>query len=66
MNKRVRQVVTATRGSIVGEYFPLDHADYSKTVGRGEDETRRRQEVTIQLMITATLWHPENAEACRS
>jgi len=33
MNKRVREVVTAQGGSIVGEeYFPLDHADYSKTV----------------------------------
>ena len=29
MNKKVRQVVTANRGAIVGEeYFPLDHADY--------------------------------------
>jgi ABC-type branched-subunit amino acid transport system substrate-binding protein len=35
MNKRVRQVVTANGGEIVGEeYFPLDHADYSKTVER--------------------------------
>ena len=33
MNKRVRQVVTANGGSIVGEeYFPLDHADYRQTV----------------------------------
>src|SRR5437016_7140237 len=33
MNKKVRQVVTAKCGSIVGEeYFPLDHADYSKTM----------------------------------
>src|SRR5437763_2893910 len=33
MNKRIRQAVTANGGTIVGEdYFPLDHADYSKTV----------------------------------
>src|SRR5882724_4061979 len=33
MNKKVRQVVTANGGEIVGEeYFPLDHADYEKTV----------------------------------
>jgi ABC-type branched-subunit amino acid transport system substrate-binding protein len=33
MNKKVRQVVTANGGAIVGEeYFPLDHTDYSKTI----------------------------------
>src|SRR6266581_4382899 len=33
MNKKVRQVVTANGGAIVGEeYFPLDHADYRKTI----------------------------------
>ena len=33
MNKKVRQVVTANSGAIVGEeYFPLDHADYGKTI----------------------------------
>jgi branched-chain amino acid transport system substrate-binding protein len=33
MNKKVREVVTANDGTIVGEeYFPLDHADYSKTI----------------------------------
>src|SRR5919197_714035 len=33
MNEKVRQVVTANGGAIVGEeYFPLDHADYSETV----------------------------------
>jgi ABC-type branched-subunit amino acid transport system substrate-binding protein len=33
MNKKVRQVVTANGGAIVGEeYFPLDHTDYGKTV----------------------------------
>ena len=35
MNKKVRQVVTANGGAIVGEeYFPLDHADYSKTIDK--------------------------------
>jgi len=35
MNKKVRQVVTALGGEIVGEeYFPLDHADYGKTVDK--------------------------------
>jgi ABC-type branched-subunit amino acid transport system substrate-binding protein len=33
MNRKVREVVTANGGTIVGEeYFPLDHADYSKAV----------------------------------
>ena len=33
MNKKVRQVVTANGGAIVGEeYFPLDHADYAQTI----------------------------------
>ena len=33
MNTKVRQVVTANGGAIVGEeYFPLDHTDYGKTV----------------------------------
>jgi branched-chain amino acid transport system substrate-binding protein len=33
MNKKVRQVVTANGGTIVGEeYFPLDHADYSQAI----------------------------------
>jgi ABC-type branched-subunit amino acid transport system substrate-binding protein len=35
MNARVRDVVTANGGTIVGEeYFPLDHADYRATVER--------------------------------
>jgi urea transport system substrate-binding protein len=35
MNKKVREVVTANGGSIVGEeYFPLDHSDYAGTVAR--------------------------------
>jgi branched-chain amino acid transport system substrate-binding protein len=33
MNKKVRELVTANGGLIVGEeYFPLDHADYRDTV----------------------------------
>jgi len=37
MNARVREVVTASGGSIVGEeYHPLDHADYSGTIARIE------------------------------
>lgn len=33
LNDRVRQVVTANGGTIVGEeYFPLDHADYAHTI----------------------------------
>jgi ABC-type branched-subunit amino acid transport system substrate-binding protein len=33
MNQKVRQVVTAHGGSIVGEeYFALDHSDYGKTI----------------------------------
>jgi len=35
MNARVREVVTANGGAIVGEeYFPLDHMDYDATVER--------------------------------
>ncbi len=35
MNARVREVVTAAGGTIVGEeYFPLDHMDYGATVDR--------------------------------
>jgi urea transport system substrate-binding protein len=35
MNKKVREIVTANGGTIEGEeYFPLDHADYSKTIER--------------------------------
>src|SRR6266478_4717079 len=33
LNTKVRQVVTANGGTIVGEeYFPLDHADYRETI----------------------------------
>jgi branched-chain amino acid transport system substrate-binding protein len=35
MNDRVRQLVTADGGSIVGEeYYPLDHMEYGETVAR--------------------------------
>jgi ABC-type branched-subunit amino acid transport system substrate-binding protein len=35
LNKKVRQVVTANGGAIVGEeYFPLDHTDYGETVDK--------------------------------
>jgi branched-chain amino acid transport system substrate-binding protein len=35
LNKKVREVVTANGGAIVGEeYFPLDHTDYAETVER--------------------------------
>jgi branched-chain amino acid transport system substrate-binding protein len=35
MNEKVREVVEANGGSIVGEeYYPLDHADYRETVAR--------------------------------
>jgi len=35
MNKKVRELVTANGGAIVGEeYFPLDHTDYGKTVAK--------------------------------
>src|SRR6266567_4511764 len=33
MNKRVRELVTASGGTVVGEeYFPLDHMEYGETV----------------------------------
>src|SRR3954467_8080473 len=35
LNEKVREVVTANGGSIVGEeYFPLDHDDYKATVSK--------------------------------
>jgi branched-chain amino acid transport system substrate-binding protein len=35
INQKVRQVVTANGGAIVGEeYFPLDHTDYGKTIDK--------------------------------
>jgi branched-chain amino acid transport system substrate-binding protein len=38
MNKKIRELVTAGGGSIVGEeYFPLDHMDYRATVAKIND-----------------------------
>src|SRR5919204_1995037 len=35
MNQKVRELVTANGGEIVGEeYFPMDHTDYGKTVDK--------------------------------
>ena len=35
MNKKVRELVTANGGEIVGEeYFPMDHTDYGQTVDK--------------------------------
>lgn len=35
MNKKIRQIVAANGGTIVGEeYFPLDHADYARTIDK--------------------------------
>jgi branched-chain amino acid transport system substrate-binding protein len=35
LNEKVREVVTANGGAIVGEeYYPLDHTDYGETVDR--------------------------------
>src|SRR5713101_7494508 len=49
MNKKVRQVVTANGGAIVGEeYFPLDHTDYSKTV---EKITSSGAEVVFNTIV---------------
>ena len=49
MNQRVRQVVTANGGAIVGEeYFPLDHADYNKTI---EKITSTGAEVVFNTIV---------------
>lgn len=49
MNKKVRELVTANGGSIVGEeYFPLDHADYSKTI---EKITATGAEVVFNTIV---------------
>ena len=41
MNKKVREVVTAEGGSVVGEeYFPMDHLDYE--AGSSPTSWRRR------------------------
>src|SRR5438094_2636477 len=50
MNKKVRQVATANGGAIVGEeYFPLDHADYGKTVNK---ITSSGAEVVFNTIVT--------------
>src|SRR3989441_7650467 len=49
MNKKVRQVVTANGGSIVGEeYFPLDHADYGRII---EDIMSTDAEVVFNTIV---------------
>jgi len=49
MNKKVREVVTANGGTIVGEeYFPLDHSDYRATVER---ITRSGAEVVFNTIV---------------
>src|SRR6266545_4939239 len=49
MNKKVRHVVTADGGAIVGEeYFPLDHTDYSKTI---EKITSSSAEVVFNTIV---------------
>ena len=49
MNKRVREVVTAHGGSIVGEeYYPLDHTDYERTV---EDIMSTGAEVVFNTIV---------------
>jgi len=49
MNAKVRQVVTANGGAIVGEeYFPLDHADYGRTI---EQITSSGAEVVFNTIV---------------
>jgi ABC-type branched-subunit amino acid transport system substrate-binding protein len=49
MNKKVRHVVTANGGEIVGEeYFPLDHTDYGKTI---EKITSSGAEVVFNTIV---------------
>jgi ABC-type branched-subunit amino acid transport system substrate-binding protein len=49
MNKKVRDVVAAGGGSIVGEeYFPLDHTDYQRTV---EDIMSTGAEVVFNTIV---------------
>ena len=49
MNKKVREVVTANGGAIVGEeYFPLDHTDYRETV---EKITSSGAEVVFNTIV---------------
>src|SRR5712675_611617 len=49
MNKKVRQVVTANGGAIVGEeYFPLDHTDYAQMI---EKITASGAEVVFNTIV---------------
>src|SRR3954447_6336093 len=49
MNKKVREVVTANGGAIVGEeYFPLDHTDYARTI---EKITASGAEVVFNTIV---------------
>lgn len=49
MNKKVRQLVIANGGAIVGEeYFPLDHTDYGKTI---EKVTSSGAEVVFNTIV---------------
>jgi ABC-type branched-subunit amino acid transport system substrate-binding protein len=49
MNRKVRELVTANGGSIVGEeYFPLDHADYRRTI---DDITATGAEVVFNTIV---------------
>ncbi len=49
MNKKVREVVTAEGGEIVGEeYFPLDHTDYERVV---EDIMATGAEVVFNTIV---------------
>ncbi len=49
MNEKVREVVTANGGAIVGEeYFPLDHTDYRETI---EKITSSGAEVVFNTIV---------------
>jgi ABC-type branched-subunit amino acid transport system substrate-binding protein len=49
MNRKVREVVTAHGGSIVGEeYFPIDHTDYRATV---EKIAASRADVVVNMIV---------------
>jgi ABC-type branched-subunit amino acid transport system substrate-binding protein len=49
LNQKVRQVVTANGGTIVGEeYFPLDHSDYRQTI---EKITASGAEVVLNMIV---------------
>jgi urea transport system substrate-binding protein len=49
LNEKVREVVTANGGEIVGEdYYPLDHTDYAKTI---EQITSSGAEVVFNTIV---------------